>query len=1179
MPPKTLVLRRRVRIAAHSIAFLAYTVGPLCVASQDKSGVSPSTISRPAGPGSLEGLGDAFQPALNTGTARYDYPFKLPAGVGKASPSLTLYYDSGLGFGPAGIGWTFDLGSIRRQTDKGVPRYIDTAKPGQWPDRFLGMDGEELVPLQNGYFLAKIEGGFVRYRRVGDGWEAHAKDGTKFEFGLADTGRLSDTTGKNVYRWCLERQTDTNGNVVMYSFIRPSAEDRQLYLSEIRYGPGSPPWQHNYSVKLVYDARPDPRTDYRSGFKVRTTKRLMRVDVCYDDTLIRRYELGYGAHPHWSLLTTVTPVGADGTDTLPTTTFGYAVFDPGDPGTPVSALGHLIGSINEPPTVFDNAKIDLIDLNTDGLPDLLSTELGHAVYLNRGVREIESGLSAVLWEGPLPVDAADESALNRDLSQSNIHLADMTGDGLADLVATEPLLVQFYENRGTAGWGPVRLMSVEQSPPPAPFGQDAARVRTVDLDFDKRMDILRSESGAYSAWFNLGNGRYSDEIILDGAFHNGQFVDFADRGVDLADVNGDRLSDIVKITAISVVYFPSMGLGRFDNGIEMFLPDRALDDFPDGNLSRAKMTDINGDGLADLVVERAQGSDLWFWLNLGNETLAPSRRVTGLPAASASAAVRWADVNGNGTTDLVYGDSSLFDSKMQAVDLAVLIAGSPTLNALISIDNGYGRRTTIEYRSSTRYYLDAFEAGNPWTTSVPFPVQIVSRTLTSIGLNLDGYADEGPNGDIYLSEFVYRDGYYDPLEKQFRGFGFVKKIEHGDERFGGSQSPTLVTRIAFHTGAPDGIDNDQDGITDEFDLWTGREEEVLKGVELWHERTTLPDDPADDGDLADDAVVFDRVVSGWTVRDLCTSVGGALPLAFSPGYQTDDDYDRLVRQAVKTREETTLIERESDPEAYKRLEKRFDLDVVGNTAFEQDMGDLSDPNDDLYTVYAYARNEPAWIVDRVSRVVQRASDANGPFVSQTRSYYDGPVFVGLPLGQVDVRGNLHRSEALISDGPLPKLTQRSLLRGDPRDPDGSVDTVRQQWDQYGNVVVRLDANATLNASGQPDGEGHERRIEYDALLHQFPINETIVIGGVEDDLRINASYDYRFGVPLMVSDFNGNVTRYTYDAFGRLEREFVPGDDPAQPTRRYVYNWRAPVSGTTTITHTVDGDSPDVVTT
>ncbi len=1164
--------------------------------AQNKSGVSPTSISRPSGPGSLEGLGDAFQPAYNTGMARYPYAFSLPDGISGFTPEFELQYDSGLGFGPAGIGWTFDPGSIRRQTDKGIPQYGHGAA-GVPSDRFLGMDGEELVPLVNGYYLAKVEGSFIRCRRVGNSWEAHAKSGTKFEFGLTDAGRVSDPTGNKIFRWNLERQTDTNGNVIEYSYTRPVAADRQVYLGEIRYGPGSSPWTHSYSVQLFYDGRPDTRTDYRSGFLVRTTKRLARVDVMYDDDLIRRYEIGYAAHPHWSLPTTITLIGADGVSTLPTTTFGYAVFDAGDPAVAISAAGAVIGSVNEPGSVFDNGKVDLIDLNADGLPDLLTTDLGHAVYLNRGVSGgVEQGFAAqraggpaVSWEGPIAVVADEARALNIDLAQSNVHLADMTGDGVADLVVTEPGTVEFFENTGVDGWGAGQLMSVTQSAPPAPFGVNGESVQTADIDFDKRIDVIKSDFGAYSVWFNLGDGVYSDEVVVDGAFHNGQFVDFADPGVALADVNGDRLCDIVKITAISVVYFPSMGRGRFDAAVEMFLPDRALDDSPTGNLSRAKMTDVNGDGLSDLVVERAQGDDLWFWLNLGNNTFAPSRVVTDLPSVSGSAEVRWADINGNGTTDLIYGDSSLFDSKIQSVDLAVLIAGSPFLNALTSIDNGYGRRISIEYRSSTEYLLDARRDLNPWSITVPFPMQVVSRTATSISLDLDGYADEGADGDVYLTDFVYRDGYYDPFEKQFRGFAFVKKIERGDERFGGSSAPTLVTRMAYHTGAPDGVDNDGDGQTDEFHRWDGREEEPIKGVELWHERCSLPDDPLRDGSFADDAVVFDRVVNTWVVRNLCTPLGGPLPDAFTPDYATADEYERVVRQAVRTRVATMLLERQTDPAVHKRLENRSDVDVVGNTSFDWNLGDLDNPSDDLYTGYEYARGGGAWIVDRVTRVSQREGSPDGAFVSEIRNFYDGDPFVGLPLGQVGARGNLHRTQKLISpaDDPpvvVPELTERSYLRGDPRDPSGRIDSLRQRFDGFGNPVVTLDANAVLNGSGQPDDNGHERRVDYDPFLHKFPIRETIVVGGMsptepgQPDLVIDAAYHLGFGTPLSVSDFNGHVTRYSYDVFGRLSEETSPGDDAAAPTRRYSYDWTAPFSTTTTVTHTKEGESPDVTT-
>ena len=55
---------------------------------------------------------------------------------------------------------------------------------------------------------------------------------------------------------------------------------------------------------------------------------------------------------------------------------------------------------------------------------------------------------------------------------------------------------------------------------------------------------------------------------------------------------------------------------------------------------------------------------------------------------------------------------------------------------------------------------------------------------TTIGLDLDGYSGVDPMAtvsvpageDVYITDFVYRDGYYDPIEKQFRGFAFVKQI-------------------------------------------------------------------------------------------------------------------------------------------------------------------------------------------------------------------------------------------------------------------------------------------------------------------------------------------------------------------------------------------------------------------
>jgi hypothetical protein len=50
-------------------------------------------------------------------------------------------------------------------------------------------------------------------------------------------------------------------------------------------------------------------------------------------------------------------------------------------------------------------------------------------------------------------------------------------------------------------------------------------------------------------------------------------------------------------------------------------------------------------------------------------------------------------------------------------------------------------------------------------------------------------------GHQYVTRFRFHDGYYDPIQKQFRGFGQAEQIDVGD-----AGAPTLVTRSYFDTG-------------------------------------------------------------------------------------------------------------------------------------------------------------------------------------------------------------------------------------------------------------------------------------------------------------------------------------------------------------------------------------------
>ncbi|MBK8270627.1 MAG: hypothetical protein IPK83_20920, partial [Planctomycetes bacterium] len=148
--------------------------------------------------------------------ARYAVKVDLPPGVAGFSPAVALEYDMGHGQGPVGIGWSLDVGCVRRQTDKGLPRYIEDDGVTPEADRYIGMEDEELVRLKNGYYLAKVEGTYLRYERVGDHWAARTKSGILLEFGVTAEARVADATGQKIFKWLLERQTDLHGNVIQY---------------------------------------------------------------------------------------------------------------------------------------------------------------------------------------------------------------------------------------------------------------------------------------------------------------------------------------------------------------------------------------------------------------------------------------------------------------------------------------------------------------------------------------------------------------------------------------------------------------------------------------------------------------------------------------------------------------------------------------------------------------------------------------------------------------------------------------------------------------------------------------------------------------------------------------------------------------------------------------------------
>src|SRR6185503_15415564 len=120
--------------------------------------------------------------------------------------------------------------------------------------------------------------------------------------------------------------------------------------------------------------------------------------------------------------------------------------------------------------------------------------------------------------------------------------------------------------------------------------------------------------------------------------------------------------------------------------------------------------------------------------------------------------------------------------------------------------NNLGLETRLEYAPSTRFYLADALAGRPWATRLHFPVHVLAR--------VDTY--DAISRHRFVSTYAYHHGYFDGIEREFRGFGMVEQWDtESFSRFSGMGElpapanasdpelhlPPVHTKTWFHTGA------------------------------------------------------------------------------------------------------------------------------------------------------------------------------------------------------------------------------------------------------------------------------------------------------------------------------------------------------------------------------------------
>ena len=1013
-----------------------------------QTGVDDDRVSLPAGPGSIDGVGDNVEIDPNMGAMNYNVDVTIPQGINGHTPSIGLNYSSASGSSVLGVGWSMPMMTIERMTSRGAPSYIKD-------DLFAANGGAELVEVARDgdtqTYRERFEKSFVRYtwHQVGEGeegyWTAERPDGSVAYYGADAAGNLVTSARAardegGTYKYFLVAEVDPYGHEILYDYVM--LDGTHPLLDSIEYAESDTGML--YQIKLGYESRQDLINDASGGFELITANRVSSVQVLSRAQIIREYVLTYEDQDDaggFSRLMRVEKYGKGGlaSGTRYPTVFGFGYSN---------ALGVTCqGADCDSPYLVNMGMVQgasglaagtatLVDINADGLPDILdTTEAGaHKIIINRLTPNgdtFDHGFEPAVASA---VGTGASFGLGNEITQ----VLDVNGDGLSDLVnaSSGATLIAGYGLSDWQGAGTPLDTEVLRN-------INISEAKFLDYNNDKRVDLITSTGDTTIVYENMGGSFQARTTESLG-------VPFANaETIELADMNGDGFNDLVEVQASgSIRYRLNYGWGKWSEwknttGVAIELSERELVD----------LEDLNGDGISDVVVVTA--TQVKYAINRNGDRFDPfvtisSSDIAGeLPERQMGDKVLYADMNANGSEDVVW-----FDTQGQ-VQYLELFPVRP--NLLSRIDNGIGFIQKIGYTTAAQEEAKARAAGTPWSASLSMPMNMVASTDLFVTLT----GGEDGTGLHELVEYDYRDGFYDGVEKQFRGFEVVDvEVMESDSQEGG------VTTMYYDVG---------------------REFPQLNGL-----------------------MVGQIVRSGGEVL---REESKTYELCDVDGVPSPDALEAQGKKAIYFPCETSMenIIKERRPESeWVKLASEYTYDGFGNVTYAVDHGVVAEQGDEQFveTVY-YEPGDGKWFVGMP--LIERTWNIEGGSTkNETKYYYDGQDFIG---SQDEItHGFISRQTVLAGDG---EIIEAFRLKRDEHGnsveaiaPNGSIEETdrlrrRYVYDDFGLFVNYVDVLVE---------EGHvlrrSQQYEYDFQNTTDVTDWVLILNGEEASPRNERHYQY-----------------------------------------------------------------------
>ena len=815
----------------------------------------PPAISLPKGGGALKSIDEKFavNPVNGTSSLSISLPFSHSRG---STPALTLQYSSGGGNGPFGLGWSVDLGSIQRRTDKGLPRYRDAGEGEGEGDVFLHSGAEDLVPAWRrnaggGWepdqdivgavsirrYRPRSEGAFSRIEHItvagqpGSWWKVTSRDNLATLYGLTAQARLADPADpERIFKWLPELVYDDKGNCYQFQYKAETLERVTVSVEEGHRLNGVASCANVYPKRIAYGNKtpyfPNPAMPWHPALPD-------SPDYFFEAVF------DYGEHD----------------DAVPAPDDAGMWACRADPFSDHRAgfevrtwrlcrrilFFHRFSELGTQPCLVQAIELAYRHMQFSALPGPLQeadqvVAITHVYYRRDGAAYVRSSYPAL---------ALDYHALAWDHSVRNVSLDDMAnapagasgawqfsdlyGEGVPGILTEQANAWYYKSNLGGGNFS--RAASV--APKPSFTGIASGALQLQDLDADGGKQVVVNSPGV-AGYFELDDRQQWQPFR---AFRQVPSTPGSDPNARFLDLNGDGKPDLLVTEHTVLRWYPSHGREGYGEPEECTKPlDEDLGPallFADASQS-LYLADMCGDGLSDIV--RVRSNDVCYWPNIGYGRFGAKVTMRDAPLLDYDghfdpAAVRLFDVSGTGAADLVYLGMGGFRAWInlagngwsQARDISPF-PGTEQPNKVTMVDllgNGTGCLVWSSglpaNATSPMRYVDLMGGKKPYIlrgyrNNLGAETRLEYRSSSwyylndkrlgrpwacklpfpSMCVSLNETFDR-VSGARFAHEYRYRHGYYDHAEREFRGFGMVEQLDTEEfMRFAASGASNIV---------------------------------------------------------------------------------------------------------------------------------------------------------------------------------------------------------------------------------------------------------------------------------------------------------------------------------------------------------------------------------------------------